>query len=182
MVFKVEEPFKVADLRIILLTLSFLPKSRVANSWYKKEGHFFCFHLFPLFKAICSKQGICGTTLLHEKGIPSSPFSHPNTNPNHTVKEFEHRPSKCHHTINTRLMVVATYKRKGKPVGILPSSLWQTRTCPGRACLDISKHPSWPKFGINSPEGHETFDSQTLRNRTDQTSLRCGQNVFDPTC
>jgi len=51
MVFDVEEPFKVADLIMILLTLSFLPNSCVADSWYKKRWIFFssnrrCF--FPL--------------------------------------------------------------------------------------------------------------------------------------
>lgn len=135
MVFKVEEPFKVADLIIILLTLSFLPNSRVGNlvQMIQKEVHLFCFHFIFLLKAICSNQGICRTTILHEKGISSSPFSHLNTNPNHTEKEFEQRPSKCHHAINTRFMLVATYKRRRKPMGCLPFSLWQTRTCSGIA-------------------------------------------------
>lgn len=153
MVFKVEELFKVADLIIILLTLSFLPNSHVANSWYKRRHIFFASIFFFLSKVICSKQGIDRTTILHEKGIPSSPFSHLNTNPNHAVKEFEQRPSKCHHAINTMFVFVATYRRKGKPMGCLPSSLWQTKTCPGRACLDISKCPYWQNVGLNSLEG-----------------------------
>lgn len=55
---------------------------------------------FPL-KAIYSNQGICRTTILYEKSISFSPFSHLNTNTKYAVKEFEQIPSKGHLTINT---------------------------------------------------------------------------------